>query len=134
MNSRRPGACTFSCSSRCVCTLLESGVCCGNVDKCNEYIFWIGANEAASIQALHWFIFREISKFITLRWSGLKNHPFIHFTSKRRCKLSYSIPSLINRGIYQYNRPSNRMVSGLPGTGHNNWSHAVTITVHLTKD
>ena len=47
---------------------------CGN--DCNEYIFWIGANEAASIQALHQFVFHEISKYVNVQQSGVKQHPF----------------------------------------------------------
>ena len=49
-------------------------MCCGN--NCNEYIFWIGANKAASIQALHQFVFHEISKYVDVQQSGVKQHSF----------------------------------------------------------
>ena len=35
-----------------------------------------GPNEAASIQALHQFIFHEISKYVDVQQSGMKQHPF----------------------------------------------------------
>ena len=93
-------------------------------DNCNEYIFWIGANEAASIQAFHRFVFREISKFITLQRSGLKNHPFM-------CQATgdaYCLTTFHHLSIHEYTNITDHLTevfSGLPGMGHNNWSHAV---------
>ena len=93
-------------------------------DNCNEYIFWIGANEAASIKAFHRFIFREISQFITLRQSGLKHHPFV----SRATGDAYCLTTFHHLSIDEYTHIIEHLTnefSGNPGTGHNDWSHAV---------
>ena len=69
-------------------------------DNCNEYIFWSGANEAASIQALHQFVFHEISKYVDVQQSGVKQHSFtFQRTGNEHC---LSITLSIGEGVCQH--------------------------------
>ena len=92
-------------------------------DNRNGYIFWIGANEATSIQALHRFILQEISKFVTLQQLGLKHHLLVLQATGNE----YCLTTLHHLSVKEYTNiieHLTKVFSGIPGTGYNDWSHA----------
>ena len=67
---------------------------------------------------------REISKFATLQRSELKHHPFVSQATGD----AYCLTTFHHLSIDEYTSIIEHLTnefSGVPGTGHNDWCHAV---------
>ena len=79
-----------------------------------------GPNEAASIQALHQFVFHEISKYVNVQQSGVKQHPFTF----QRTGDEFCLTALHHLSVKEYANIRQHLItifSGIPRgttTGH----------------
>ena len=73
----------------------------------------------------HQFVFHEISKYVDVQQSGMKQHPFTF----QRTGNEYCLTSLHHLSVKEYANIRQHLISGIFGTEYNDWSHVVPATL-----